>query len=187
MIARARVSGRFKTNSIIPSLTLLLSGAFAASVVGATLGALGAALGPAARWLLYLTVGVAIVLTAVCRERPWQVDRETPQRWLAHSGSTVVILNGIVLGTGFLSRQGTWLFYTVPLSAFVTGDVILGALLYMSYGATRLLFSITLAHRRLRNIAFEKRASIRRTTITADLFLLTFVLGSTVAQSNTLF
>lgn len=80
---------------------------------------------------------VGVVEIAGGRVRPWQFDRETPQRWARQGPLHWAIRNGAVLGVGMSSRIGFWLWYVVPLGALASGDIVLGALLYGLYSLTR--------------------------------------------------
>jgi hypothetical protein len=66
-----------------------------------------------------------------------QLDRETNQSWL-HLGSIGwPIVNGLALGTGFLSRIGFLLWYLIPIICLVIGQVPAGAVIFGTYGLTR--------------------------------------------------
>jgi len=54
-----------------------------------------------------------------------------PLRW--------AIRNGLTLGFGATSRIGFWLWYVIPLGAFLVGDSIFGAIIYGAYGLIRAL------------------------------------------------
>ncbi len=109
----------------------------------------GAALG-AAGILLPFEVRVAVAsllaLAAVfigslemlgIRVRLPQLDRETPQRWLNKGALTWALLNGVSLGVGTTSRIGFWLWYIIPLGAFLFADPALGAAIYGAYSLVR--------------------------------------------------
>ena len=49
------------------------------------------------------------------------------------------IRNGLALGFGATSRIGFWLWYVVPLGAFLVGDSIFGAVIYGTYSLIRAL------------------------------------------------
>jgi hypothetical protein len=49
------------------------------------------------------------------------------------------IRNGLALGFGATSRIGFWLWYVVPLGAFLVGDPIFGAVIYGTYSLIRAL------------------------------------------------
>src|SRR5207302_1566920 len=53
--------------------------------------------------------------------------------------------NAATLGFGFTTRIGFWLFFVIPLGAFLTGSVWMGALVYGMYAATRIVGSLSLA------------------------------------------
>jgi hypothetical protein len=52
-----------------------------------------------------------------------------PLRWATQ--------NGLALGFGATSRIGFWLWYAIPLGAFLVGDPRLGAVVYGTYGLIR--------------------------------------------------
>lgn len=66
-----------------------------------------------------------------------QCDRETPQSWVNQGPYRWAILNGLALGSGITTRVGFWLWYMVPVAAFLSGDLILSTLVYGTYGLFR--------------------------------------------------
>jgi hypothetical protein len=69
--------------------------------------------------------------------RPLQCNRETPQSWV-HKGPTKwAIQNGLALGCGATSHIGFWLWYAMPLGAFLIASPWAGAAIYGIYGITR--------------------------------------------------
>ena len=66
-----------------------------------------------------------------------QCNRETPQRWLDKGPLLWAIINGLALGCGVTTRIGFWLWYAVPLGAFLVGRPELGAVIYRAYGIIR--------------------------------------------------
>ena len=71
------------------------------------------------------------------RIQPPQFDCETPQRWVHKGPLRWAIQNGLALGFGATSRIGFWLWYAIPLGAFLVGDPRLGAVVYGTYGLVR--------------------------------------------------
>lgn len=69
--------------------------------------------------------------------RPLQCDKETPQRWMNNGPFSWAIANGLVLGCGARSRLGFWIWYVVPVGAFLCGNAALGALAYGLYSLVR--------------------------------------------------
>ena len=66
-----------------------------------------------------------------------QIDRETPQSWL-HKGPLIwALLNGLSLGVGVTSRIGFWLWFIIPLGAFLFADPVLGTAIYGTYSLVR--------------------------------------------------
>jgi hypothetical protein len=84
-------------------------------------------------------VGVLIgALESVGRPlRPLQCDRETPKRWVEQGYARWSIKNGLALGCGASSGVGFWLWYLVPVGAFLFGSAALGFLIYGAYGLVR--------------------------------------------------
>lgn len=109
---------------------------------GAALYLVGSPLAPTTRLaaatllsILGVVVGGA-ALTGML-ERPFQCDRETPQSWMRHGPRRWALLNGFALGSGFTSRIGFWLWYLVPVGAFVSGTLRVSVAIYGSYGLVR--------------------------------------------------
>jgi hypothetical protein len=74
--------------------------------------------------------------------QPPQFDCETPQRWVHQGPLRWATRNGLTLGFGATSRIGFWLWYVVPLGAFLVGDPRLGAAIYGTYGLIRALGAV---------------------------------------------
>lgn len=84
-----------------------------------------------------ILVGVALI-NLVYRLVPLlQIDRETPRDWVEEHAVYWAMKNGFFLGIGFTSRVGFWLWYIVPLSTLLIGDIRLGGMIYGVYGASR--------------------------------------------------
>ncbi len=136
MITRARVSGCF--GSLTVAGVVLLGAAITAGLLaGGVIGLAGALLDPVTRLLLAGLAAVTVLLGAARRRLPWQLDRETDRRWLAHEDWRTAAYNGFALGLGFTTRIGYWLFYLLPLAAFAIGDPRLSALGWAAYAASR--------------------------------------------------
>ncbi len=119
-----------------------LSSALAGIVAGAALGAAGGLLALGLR----VAVGSILAVAAIAvgsleffgrRVRLPQFDCETPQRWIRKGPLRWATRNGLILGFGATSRIGFWLWYAIPLGAFLVGDVRLGAVVYGTYGLVR--------------------------------------------------
>lgn len=143
MITRARVSGCFGS-SVVAGAVLVLSAVAGAALAGAFAGFLGAAVEPSLRALLALIAVSAVLVGAALRPVPWQLDRETDTRWLGYQDWRTAAYNGFALGLGFTTRIGFWLWYVVPLSAFVVADPVLGAAGYSVFALTRVSLSALL-------------------------------------------
>ena len=74
--------------------------------------------------------------------QPPQFDCETPQRWVHQGPLRWATRNGLTLGFGATSRIGFWLWYVIPLGAFLVGDPRLGAAIYGTYGLIRALGAV---------------------------------------------
>ncbi|MBB4941351.1 hypothetical protein FHR32_005728 [Streptosporangium album] len=144
MITRARVSGCFGS-PVVAGAVLLLSAIAGAALTGSLLGLLGSALQPAMRALLAVVAVSAVAVGVVVRPVPWQLDRETAPGWLLYQDWRTAAYNGLALGLGFTTRIGFWLFYLVPLTAFVVADPVLGAIGYAVFAVSRVGVSVLLA------------------------------------------
>jgi hypothetical protein len=121
-----------------------LSSALAGLVTGAVLGAVGSLLPLDLR----LAAGSILAVAAIAvgglellgrRIQPLQFDCETPQRWVHKGPLKWATRNGLTLGFGATSRIGFWLWYVIPLGAFLVGDPVVGAAIYGTYGLVRAL------------------------------------------------
>ena len=117
--------------------------------VGALLGSLGSVLGPDVRAIVGTLGALVAVLVSVIENSGRRVplpqrNRETPQPWLESGSVRWALVNGVTLGAGFASRIGFWLWYVVPLGAFLSGNVVIGAVLFGLYGFGRGLSAILL-------------------------------------------
>ena len=121
-----------------------LASAVAGLVAGAMLGTLGNLLPLDMR----LAVGSILAIAAIAvgglelfgrRTQPWQFDCETPQRWVDRGAWRWATRNGLTLGFGVTSRIGFWLWYVIPLGAFLIGDPVGSAAIYGTYGLIRAL------------------------------------------------
>lgn len=119
-----------------------LSSALAGLAAGAVLGTWGSLLPLGSR----LAAGSVLAVLAIAvsgleilgrRIQPPQFDCETPQRWVHKGPLRWATQNGLALGFGATSRIGFWLWYSIPLGAFLVGDPRLGAVVYGTYGLVR--------------------------------------------------
>lgn len=120
--------------------------------------------------LVPLTVRVAVgtllslVLTAAPLLSPGrlpQVNRETEQSLLSIGPIKWALANGFLLGLGFTSRIGHWIWYLIPLGCFVVGSPGHGAAIWGTYGAARLGIAAAVAwkmHRRPNRMADLSRS-----------------------------
>lgn len=123
------------------------SAALAGLVTGAVLGAVGGLLPLDLRFAAGSILAVVAIAVGGLELFGWQVqplqfDCETPQRWVHKGPLEWAIRNGLALGFGATSRIGFWLWYVVPLGAFLVGDAGLGAIVYGTYGLIRSLSAV---------------------------------------------
>lgn len=109
---------------------------------GATLGLAGSLLaGQTRSTLVFVLAPLGLLLAAVDMLASGlpvlQVDRETRRSPASTGTARAAWGNGIALGLGATSRIGFWLWYVVPVAAFLSGDPLVGALLFGAYGLTR--------------------------------------------------
>lgn len=122
----------------------MLAGGSTGVTAGAVLGVLGALVPGEIRGAAATACGLAAILIAAVelmgRRVPLiQMDRETPTEWLARGPLSWAIRNGVAIGFGGMTRLGFWLWYVVPIGAFLSGSLLLGALGYGIYSTTRTL------------------------------------------------
>lgn len=119
------------------------SSTMAAALMGLLLGIVGANVRDSVRTSTLLVLAwfsivfVAVELLSGRRLLP-QRDRETPQRLLHYGPILWAVYNGALLGVGFASRLGTWLWFTVPVFSFASGSPYAGAAIFGLYGFVRL-------------------------------------------------
>jgi hypothetical protein len=124
-----------------------LTSALAGLVTGAVLGAAGSLLPldfrlAAGSILAVLAIAVGGLEFFGRRVQPPQFDCETPQRWVHKGPLGWATRNGLTLGFGATSRIGFWLWYVIPLGAFLVGDPWFGATIYGTYGLVRALAAV---------------------------------------------
>jgi hypothetical protein len=132
---------------ITKAIVYSFSSALAGVVMGAILGAVGSLL--ALDFRLALGSVLAAVAVAVGglefigrRVQLPQFDCETPQRWVHRGPLSWATRNGLILGFGATSRIGFWLWYAIPLGAFLVGDPAFGAVSYGTYSLLRALGAV---------------------------------------------
>ncbi|MBA2346457.1 MAG: hypothetical protein H0V83_15470 [Rubrobacter sp.] len=132
---------------VAKAIVYSLSSALAGLVTGAALGVVGGLLALDLR----LAIGSILALAAVAvgsldlfgrHVLLPQFDCETPQRWVHKGPLRWATRNGLVLGFGATSRIGFWLWYTIPLGAFLVGAPAFGAVIYGTYGLIRALGAV---------------------------------------------
>ena len=126
-----------------------LASVAAGLVAGAALGIVGGLLPLHIR----LAVGSILAIAAIAvgslelfgrRMQPLQFDCETPQRWINKGAWRWATRNGLTLGFGATSRIGFWLWYAIPLGAFLIGDPLASAVIYGTYGLVRALGAVVI-------------------------------------------
>ena len=118
-------------------------------VAGAALGFVGGLLPLNSR----LAVGSILAIAAIVvggleltgrPVQPLQFDCETSQRWVDKGAWRWATRNGLALGFGATSRIGFWLWYAIPLGAFLVGAPVAGAIIYGTYGLVRALGAVVM-------------------------------------------
>jgi hypothetical protein len=137
-VARNQHSQGWKTKLTV----YVVSATMVAGASGAILGFLGSLLPADARIGIATVLGlVAVALGLLEALGPrivlLQCNRETPQAWVARGPLRWALLNGAALGFGGGTRLGFWLWYAIPIGAFLFGTPAVGALVYGAFGATR--------------------------------------------------
>jgi hypothetical protein len=136
-----------------------LSATFAGLFSGGILGLIGSLVPLNVRVAAAALLGIVAVVVAVLELNgrsihPLQCNRETPQSWVHKGPVKWAIQNGLALGCGATSRIGFWLWYVVPIGAFLIASPWVGAAIYGVYSTTRgmAVWAITLGlARRLEN------------------------------------
>jgi hypothetical protein len=88
-----------------------------------------------------------VVVPVVWPRRLPEFNRETEQSLLGLGPFRWAIINGFLLGLGFTSRIGYWTFYLIPVGCLVTGSPAMAAVIWGTYGFTRLGIVLLLAYR----------------------------------------
>ncbi len=138
----APLVGNLQSLWILRAITFALSSTVVAAGFGLLLGRFGGLLPEAVRLALGTLAGTAaiflgVLLIARRAVKLPQFDSETPQRWVNLGGLRWAMLNGAALGLGFASRIGFWIWYVIPVGAFLSGDGFAGGIVYGVYGAVR--------------------------------------------------
>jgi hypothetical protein len=127
--------------------------AFASAVAGLVTGAALGFLGGLFPLDVRLAVGSILAIAAIAvgslelfgrRMQPLQIDCETPQRWVNKGAWQWATRNGLTLGFGATTRIGFWLWYVIPLGAFLIGEPVAGAVIYGTYGLVRALGAVVM-------------------------------------------
>jgi hypothetical protein len=184
MITRTRVLG-FRTDALLAGAIFLAVSVLVAAVVGATLGVVGQMVAMPIRGVVGVCAVLAIAVAAVTRRLPWQLERETSIRWLEYQDWRTAVYNSASLSLGFATRIGFWVFYLVPIGAFMSGSALKGALVYSIYGGARCAASLVLAAVAMRSAHITDRvlnlyASLRTLGDLAFFTFAGYLVGATV-------
>ena len=122
----------------------------AAVVAGSASGAAIASLALVAPVNLRVVTGMILASTVACGAfllptRMPQINRETEQGLLHHGPLEWAALNGALLGLGFTSRVGYWIWYLIPITCFILGAPMSGSIVWATYAFTRLGIAVSLA------------------------------------------
>jgi hypothetical protein len=134
--SRKRFGWRFSALSFV-------TGAIASGLaVGLSLGELGSRFGAATRvplagWLAVAALVVGLLEARGSIGQPIQLSVESPRRWSSFGPILWPLANGAILGIGFATRIGFWLWWIVPFSALLSGSPQHGALVYGCYALAR--------------------------------------------------
>lgn len=120
-------------------------------------------------------VGIAGLVSG---SRPLQCDRETPVAWVKKGPIAWPLLNGAALGFGATSRLGFWLWYFIPIGAFLMAQPLMGAAIWAAYGFTRTASAGLVWHRYSRSHEGEWEELLARRAVAGALTsVLTVTLG----------
>lgn len=133
---QSNVDWRIKTAVFALASTLCAAG------VGAFLGLLGGLASTQTRIAVGALAALALAILGVAyltgRYRSMvQRNCETAQAWLDRGPLQWATMNGASLGVGFMSRLGFVSWYVIPVASFLSGDAVLGAIIFGVYGAAR--------------------------------------------------
>jgi hypothetical protein len=184
MITRTRVLG-FRADTLFAAAIFLAVSIVVAALAGATLGALGQLVALPIRSVLGICAVLAIAVAAVSRPLPWQFERETSIRWLEYQDWRTAAYNSASLSLGFTTRIGFWMFYLVPIGAFMSGHALVGALVYSIYGTARSGASLVMVVAAMRSARITDKvlnlyASLRTVGDIALFALVGCLVGATV-------
>lgn len=138
-VLRNQHNSRWWKKAIVFTAASALTG----TALGACLGLLGSlALSTPHREavglvLAAIAASVGVYELAVGRVPLVQRNCEVPQRLMQRGPFFGTARYGVSLGAGFASRIGFALWYIVPVSSFLVGDVTAGAAIYGTYAAGR--------------------------------------------------
>lgn len=123
----------------------VISATTSGAIAGASLGAIGALLSSSARAAVGVACCVTLLLATLARRKVLQINRETDQALLELGPTGWAAVNGGLLGLGFTSRIGFWLWWVFPLASIILGSPLESALLWGTYALCRTGVSFGLA------------------------------------------
>lgn len=123
----------------------VLSATTSGSIAGASLGAVGALISPSARAAVGVACCLMLLTATVARREVVQINRETDQALLELGPTGWAVANGALLGLGFTSRIGFWLWWVLPLASVVLGSPRESSLVWGAYALCRTGVSFGLA------------------------------------------
>lgn len=127
------------------------SATLAGAILGAISGSIGALVPPGIRALICILLGALLLVAVTCSpRRPLQLDRETRQELLERGALRWAIANGALLGVGFASRIGYWVWYLVPIACFSVGSTLWGTAIWGLYSMVRMGVPTALSYRMAR-------------------------------------
>lgn len=163
-VHRNQAGRNWPSKAIVYVVASLVSGVS----IGALLGAVGGSLPDETRLAFMTAAGVAACAIGlfdalVRRVRVPELSRETSHQWMEYGAWRGAAMNGAALGAGFTTRIGFWLWYAVPIGAFLSGALWLGAILYGVYAVVRggsvwLLIAVSALARRRYGLDFDEIA-----------------------------
>ena len=167
-------------NWYVKAGAMLSAGLAVGMFVGGGLGALGGLSTVGTRSALgTILAGLLLLVSLLPRVPLLQHNAETSQRLLYQGPVRWALANGALLGAGFASRLGFWLWYLVPLSCFLSGRSWVGGAVYGTYSLVRLLPIITTSYAVRRWFGFDwaSRALAARRAVNAGSRCMVIVLS----------
>jgi hypothetical protein len=157
---RDRRTNNWKTRTA----ALVVGAVIAGAAAGLLLGSVGLTVSSDARTsivaaLAALGVAIGVLEATATRRVPLvQRNRETRREWVFRRPVAGSFGTGFVIGAGFLTRVGFWIWYVVPLTCFAVASPVLGAVIFGCYSFIRVgtssAFAVSATARRHRGDMF---------------------------------